>query len=73
RVRAGGEAKDGATQPEAVDLRHLDFAPYDWYYRGWNHWHGALNKSVEAVWRVTLAPGEEFAPTLRYHYFWHWN
>ena len=69
RVRVGGEA-DGA-DPMATDLRHLDFDPFDWYYSGW-WWGMALNKSSEAVWRVTLEPGKEFAPTLKYHYFWRW-
>ena len=62
-LRVGGKVEKASSDGE-ITLGAFDQA--DWVqYNG----HPAVNNSSTVVWKVKLKPGENFEPTVAYHYF----
>ena len=61
--RFGGKADDVSNDGEVT------LSPYN--ASDWQNYRGdpVVNNSSEVHWRVTLEPGEVFAPTVKYHFY----
>lgn len=61
--QTGGKVTEATDQGKITLNSHT---PADW--RDY-HGHSAVNGSARVLWRKTIAPGESFAPTVKYQYF----